>query len=151
MILIGLLMKLWIGSELSKEVLTDEQILQECKARNAVVDTLNLRLNDKFYNIPLNSWDCIIIIMGEDSFEERIYYSIKRQNMDFRLRIDPTTFKATDDLGRKKLIFSMLLRSINLLKIKFEKVRPKLNSKVFEELERLKEDVLNIAKEESWI
>jgi hypothetical protein len=89
--------------------------------------------------------------MGEDSFEERIYYSIKRQNMDFRLRIDPTTFKATDDLGRKKLIFSTLLRSINLLKIKFEKVRPKLNSKVFEELERLKEDVLNIAKEESWI
>jgi hypothetical protein len=146
-------MKVWLSAELSKEVLTEEQILQECKARNAVVDTLNLRLNDKFYNIPLNSWDCIIIIMGEDSFEERIYYSIKRQNMDFRLRIDPTTFKATDDLGRKKLIFSTtLLRSINLLKIKFEKVRPKLNSKkVFEELERLKEDVLNIAKEESWI
>ena len=45
----------------------------------------------------------------------------------------------------------MLLRSINLLKIKFEKVRPKLNSKVFEELEILKKDVLNIAKEESWI
>jgi len=46
-------MKVWLSAELSKEVLTEEQILQECKARNAVVDTLNLRLNDKFYNIPL--------------------------------------------------------------------------------------------------
>ncbi|WP_445661229.1 Imm44 family immunity protein [Acinetobacter sp. F16] len=130
-------MKVWLSAELSKDVLTEEQILQECKARNAAVDTLNLRLNDKFYNIPLNSWDCIIIIMGEDSFEESIYYSIKRQNMDFRLRIDPATFKATDHLGRKKLIFSMLLKSLNLLKIKFEKVRLKLNSKVFEELGRV--------------
>lgn len=64
--------------------------------------------------------------MGSDSFDEQIYYSLKRQNMDFRLRIDPTSFKATDDLGRKKLIFSMLLRSLDLLNIKFGKVRPKL-------------------------
>ncbi len=89
--------------------------------------------------------------MGEDSFDERIYYSPKRQDMDFRLRIDPTSFKATDDLGRKKLIFRMLLRSLDLLKIKIEKVRPKYDAKVFSELERLKVDVLNIAKEESWI
>jgi hypothetical protein len=89
--------------------------------------------------------------MGEDSFNERIYYSPKRKEMDFRLRIDPTTFKATDDLGRKKLIFRMLLRSLDLLKVKFEKVRPKLDLKVFEELERLKSDALSIAKEESWI
>ena len=55
-------MKVWLSAELSKEVLTEEQILQECKARNAVVDTLNLRLNDKFYNIPLNSWDWLCCI-----------------------------------------------------------------------------------------
>ena len=144
-------MKIWLSAELSKEVLTEEQILQECKARNAVVDSLNAKLQNKSYDIPLNSWDCIIIIMGEDSFNERIYYSPKRKEMDFRLRIDPTTFKATDDLGRKKLIFRMLLRSLDLLKVKFEKVRPKLDLKVFEELERLKSDALSIAKEESWI
>ncbi|WP_407304744.1 Imm44 family immunity protein [Acinetobacter sp.] len=144
-------MKIWLGGELSKEVLTEEQIQNVFKARNYIMDTLNQRLNDISYNIPLDSWDCIIIIMGEDSFEERIYYSIKRKNMDFRLRIDPTSFKATDDLGRKKLIFSMLLRSLDLLKVKFGKIRPKLDSKVFEELERLKSDALSIAKEESWI
>ena len=54
--------------------------------------------------------------MGEDSFEERIYYSIKRQNMDFRLRIDPTTFKATDDLGRKRLIFFYAFKEYKFIK-----------------------------------
>lgn len=67
------------------------------------------------------------------------------------LRIDPTNFKATDDLGRERLIFRMLLRSLDLLKVKFEKARPKLDAKVYEELERLKNDALNVAKDESWI
>ena len=67
------------------------------------------------------------------------------------LRIDPTNFKATDDLVRERLIFRMLLRSLDLLKVKFEKARPKLDAKVYEELERLKNDALNVAKDESWI
>ena len=36
MILIGLLMKLWIGSELSKEVLTEEQVKKVSTARNYI-------------------------------------------------------------------------------------------------------------------
>lgn len=144
-------MEVWLSAELSSEVLNEEQTSQESKARNAVEDVLNAQLQNKSYNIPINKWKCISILMGSDSFDERIYYSPKRQNMDFRLRIDPTSFKATDDLGRKKLIFFMLLRSLDLLKMKFGKVRPKLDIKVFSELEKLKVDVLNIAKEESWI
>lgn len=146
----GGFMKVWLSAELSYEVLTEEQTSWESKARNAVEDTLNAKLQDKSYDIPLSIWKCIIIMMGEDTFDERIYYSPKRKNMDFRLRIDPTTFKATDDLGREILIFKMLLRSLDLLKVKFEKVRPKLNSKVFEDLEKLKDDVSNIGKEKSW-
>jgi len=73
-------------------------------------------------------------------------YSFKRKNMDFRLKINYMDFKSTDDLGRQKLIFEMMLRSLELLKIKFEKVKPKLNQKVYEELERLKKDFLEIAK-----
>ena len=144
-------MEVWLSAELSSEVLNEEQTSQESKARNAVEDALNAQLQNKSYDIPINKWKCISIIMGGDSFDERIFYSIKRKNMDFRLRIDPTTFKATNDLGRQKLIFSMLLRSLDLLKAKFEKVRPKLDPKVFEELERLKSDAINVAKEESWI
>ncbi|MCY1562236.1 hypothetical protein D9M68_995970 [compost metagenome] len=85
-------------------------------------------------------------MMGSKGFEERIIYSFKRKNMDFRLKINYMDFKSTDDLGRQKLIFEMMLRSLDLLKIKFEKVKPKLNQKVYEELERLKKDFLEIAK-----
>ena len=69
--------------------------------------------------------------------------------MDFRLKINYEKFNSTDDLGRQKLIFEMMLRSLDLLKIKFEKVRPKLDQKVYEELDRLKKDVLDISKIDS--
>ena len=143
-------MKLWLSAELSCKVLSQEQLDQERIARNSVEETLNSRLLNESYDIPIQQWNCIGIIMGENDFDERIYYSPKRKDMDFRLKIDPIAFKSTDDLGREKLIFEMLLRSLDLLKAKFEKARPKLNSKVFEELERLKNYVLNIGKEKSW-
>lgn len=144
-------MEVWLSAELSREVLTEDHLDLENKAHNAVENALNAQLQNKSYDIPIDKWKCIEIMMGNDSFDERIFYSFKRRNMDFRLRIDPTTFKATDDLGRERLIFRMLLRSLDLLKVKFEKVRPKLDAKVYEELERLKNDALNIAKDESWI
>ena len=43
----------------------------------------------------------------------------------------------------------MLLRSLDLLKVKFEKIRPKLDKKVYEELEQLKKDFLEIARNDS--
>ena len=139
-------MKVWMSSESSKEVLNEEQLTQLNVARNYVENLLNNKFEHKSYDIPLDSWDCITIMMGPKGFEERIMYSFKRKNMDFRLKINYMDFKSTDDLGRQKLIFEMMLRSLELLKIKFEKVKPKLNQKVYEELERLKKDFLEIAK-----
>jgi len=139
-------MKVWMSSESSKEVLNEEQLTQLNVARNYVENLLNNKFEHKSYDIPLDSWDCITIMMGPKGFEERIMYSFKRKNMDFRLKINYMDFKSTDDLGRQKLIFEMMLRSLDLLKIKFEKVKPKLNQKVYEELERLKKDFLEIAK-----
>ncbi|WP_445344543.1 Imm44 family immunity protein [Acinetobacter bohemicus] len=139
-------MKVWMSSESSKEVLNEEQFTQLNVARNYVENLLNNKFEHKSYDIPLDSWDCITIMMGPKGFEERIMYSFKRKNMDFRLKINYMDFKSTDDLGRQKLIFEMMLRSLELLKIKFEKVKPKLNQKVYEELERLKKDFLEIAK-----
>ena len=139
-------MKVWMSSESSKEVLNEEQLTQLNVPRNYVENLLNNKFEHKSYDIPLDSWDCITIMMGPKGFEERIMYSFKRKNMDFRLKINYMDFKSTDDLGRQKLIFEMMLRSLDLLKIKFEKVKPKLNQKVYEELERLKKDFLEIAK-----
>lgn len=71
--------------------------------------------------------------------------------MDFRLKIDPSVFNTTDDLGRQKLIFVMLMRSLDLLKEKFEKVKPKLDDRNYEELERLRSDALDVARNEGWL
>ena len=71
-------MEVQLSAELSKEFLSEKQILQESKTRNAVEDALNAQLQNKSYDIPINKQKCISIIMGMDSFEERIYYSIKR-------------------------------------------------------------------------
>lgn len=139
-------MQVWLSSESSKEVLNEEQLTQLNVARNYVKNILKNKLEHQTYDIPLNSWDCITIMMGPTGFEERVMYSFKQKTMDFRLKINHEEFNSTDDLGRQKLIFEMMLRSLDLLKMKFEKVRPKLDPKVYEEFERLKKDFLKIAK-----
>lgn len=144
-------MKVWMSSESSKAVLNEEQLTQLNVARNYVRAVLTNKLENKTYDMPLNGWKCITVMMGPTGFDERIIYSKTKMNMDFRLKIDYEKFKSTDDLGRQKLIFEMMLRSLDLLKIKFEKVRPKLDQKVYEELARLKNDAMGIAHEEGWL
>lgn len=139
-------MQVWMSSESSKEVLSEDQLTQLRLARNSVKNILKSRLEHKIYAIPLDSWNCISIMMGPTGFEERVIYSFKKKHMDFRLKINYEDFNSTDDLGRQKIIFDMMLRSLDLLKNKFEKVRPKLEEKVYKELERLKRDVLEIAQ-----
>ena len=131
-------MEVWLSAELSREVLTEDHLDLENKARNTVENALNAQLQNKSYDIPIDKWKCIEIMMGNDSFDERIFIHLSVEIWISVLRIDPTNFKATDDLGRERLIFRMLLRSLDLLKVKFEKARPKLDAKVYEELERLK-------------
>jgi len=142
-------MQVWMSSESGRDALNEEQFQQLNVARNNVENILKSGLEYKTYDIPLESWDCITIMMGPRGFEERVMYSFKKKTMDFRLKINYEKFNSTDDLGRQKLIFEMMLRSLDLLKIKFEKVRPKLDQKVYEELDRLKKDVLDISKIDS--
>lgn len=144
-------MQIWMSSESSKEVLNEDQLAKLNLARNTVEHTLKNKLQDKQYNIPLDSWDCITVMMGANDFGERITYSVKKRSMDFRLKIDPVVFNTTDDLGRQKLIFVMLMRSLDLLKEKFEKVKPKLDGYIYEELERLRSDALDAARNEGWL
>jgi len=144
-------MEVWMSSESSKKVLNEDQLTLLRLARNNVENILKSRLEHKIYDIPLDGWNCISVMMGPTGFEERINYSFKKKHMDFRLKINYEEFNTTDDLGRQKLIFDMMLRSLDLLKIKFEKVRPKLDQKVYEELSRLRKDALDIAHTEGWV
>lgn len=144
-------MKVWLSSESSKEVLNEDQLSQLRLARNYIETILKGELESKSYNIPLDSWDCVTVMMGENSFDERIIYSVKKRNMDFRLKINHVAFNTTDDLGRQKLIFAMLMRSLDLLKEKFKKVKPKLSVEVYNELERMRADILKVAKTNNWV
>lgn len=140
-----------MSSEASKDVLNEEQLTKLNVARNTIEQILKNGLESKQYNLPLDSWDCIIVMMGEKGFDERVMYSVKKNSMDFRLKIDPIAFNKTDDLGRQKLIFEMLMRSLDLLKEKFKKAKPKLEDHVYEELERLRSDALEVARNENWV
>ena len=103
-------MKLWIGAELDADVADSFR-----EARNRVEAAVNAVISPKDYTLPLNSWDCIAIVRGDDRFTERVRYSAKTREMDFRLRIDHSAFNAATPCERASLIFAMLRRSIALL------------------------------------
>nr|WP_174506092.1 Imm44 family immunity protein [Acinetobacter sp. Marseille-Q1620] len=144
-------MDFWMSMELSKDVLTEEDILVLGGTQNEISREMVQELEKREYNIPLDKWRCITIMMGDRGFSERVMYSFKKREMDFRLKIDHVPFLAANKQGKQQLIFEMLMRSLDLLEEKFKKVRPKLDSDVYSELNRLREDAQEIAKKQGWI
>ncbi|WP_067141278.1 Imm44 family immunity protein [Oceanivirga salmonicida] len=135
-------MKLWMSSEYSVGI-GDKLRL----ARNYVEKVINEKINKKKYMLEeyLEGWDCISIIMNMKNHEyiERTIYSKKKKDMDFRLQIDYEEFDNTDDLGRQRLIYEMLDRSLDIL---LEKKKLPLDA-----IEELRADVKEVAKEQGWI
>lgn len=112
-------------------------------ASNSVEDEINKKIESKSYDIALKSWDCIIILMKDDpNFDEVIKYSRKKQDMDFRLKVDYDDFLEASALEQQSLIFNMLNRSLDLL-IKKGLPENKVNE--------LRGDVLEIAKINRWV
>jgi len=104
-------MEIWIGAEFEGDI--DDQLMD---AQNFVEDEINLCINGKSYDIELDGWDCIAIVMGDDPFhDEVVKYSKKKRDMDFRLKINFDAFVKSDALGQQKLFFQMLQRSLDLL------------------------------------
>ena len=58
---------------------------------------------------------------GKNGFIERIMYSLKRKEMDFRFKIDHVAFLAANKQGKQQLIFEMLMRSLDFWKISSRK------------------------------
>jgi len=130
-------MKLWIGSEFEGDI---DQALRE--ARNSVVDCINEVIEKNSYDIELDDWDCIAIIMEDDPFhDEVIKYRPKKRNMDFRLRIGFSDFSNADTLGQQKLFFQMLQRSLDLLAE---------NGANASGINELRNDVERVARKNSW-
>ena len=80
-------MKLWMSGEVVQNVLEPFRL-----AMLYVRDQINVKINDKDYDIDLDKWRCIAILMKDKVDQERycevIKYSPKTKKMDFKLQID---------------------------------------------------------------
>jgi hypothetical protein len=131
-------MKFWLGAEI------DESAYEAFRlARKEVERTLNERLGSKSYDLALDSFDCISVMRGDTVFKERILYSPKRRNMDFRLWMELDEFIKTDQIGQQAQIFAMRIRAADILKSK-----KGVSSGTMEEL---KSDMLEIGREMNWV
>ena len=131
-------MKLWMSAEFEGGL--GDQIRA---SRNFVEDEINKEIESKSYGVELKGWDCIIILMRDDpNFDEVIKYSKKKQDMDFRLKIDFDDFSKTTALGQQKLIYQMLDRSLDLL------IEQGVSS---EGINVLRSDVIKVAEKNNWV
>lgn len=129
-------MKLWISGEIEGPI--DEAFRD---ARKKMEQTINAVIEDKTYGLPLDGWDCIAILRKDNNFEEITKYSKKKQDMDFRLKVDYDKFLSGTQLQREKLFFNMLERSLALLK---EKGLPA------DGIDQLHLDLKRVAAENGW-
>ena len=87
-------------------------------ARKAVETAINEVIERKDYFLPVDAWHCIGVVRDDEVFDERIRFLKKKRDMDFRLRIQHSAFKAATQHEREKMIFEMLLRSLEILRSK---------------------------------
>ena len=134
-------MKLWMSGEVVQNVLEPFRL-----AMLYVRDQINVKINDKDYDIDLDKWRCIAILMKDKVDQERycevIKYSSKTKKMDFKLQIDYPEFVNGDTKRQQQLIYEMLMRSLDLL------IEKGLNEAG---IESLRQDTQSVARKNGWI
>ena len=134
-------MKLWMSAEISGGI--GEPVRH---ALNFVEDEINLFIDGKDYDIDLDKWRCIAILMKDKVDQERycevIKYSSKTKKMDFKLQIDYPEFVNGDAKRQQQLIYEMLMRSLDLL------IEKRLNETG---IESLRQDTQSVALKNGWI
>tara|TARA_R100001369_G_scaffold2082_3_gene6553 strand:+ start:157 stop:570 length:414 start_codon:yes stop_codon:yes gene_type:complete len=134
-------MKLWMSAEINGGI--GEPVPH---ALNFVEDEINLFIDGKDYDIDLDKWRCIAILMKDKVDQERycevIKYSSKTKNMDFKLQIDYPDFANGDAKRQQQLIYEMLMRSLDLL------IEKGLNEAG---IESLRQDTQSVALKHGWI
>ena len=134
-------MKLWMSGEVVQNVLEPFRL-----AMLYVRDQINVKINDKDYDIDLDKWRCIAILMKDKVDQERycevIKYSSKTKKMDFKLQIDYPEFVNGDTKRQQQLIYEMLMRSLDLL------IEKGLNEAG---IESLRQDTQSVALKNGWI
>lgn len=134
-------MKLWMSGEVVQNVLEPFRL-----AMLYVCDQINAKIDDKDYDIDLDKWRCIAILMKDKVDQERycevIKYLPKTKKMDFKLQIDYPEFVNGDAKRQQQFIYEMLMRSLDLL------IEKGLNEAG---IESLRQDTQNVALKNGWI
>jgi hypothetical protein len=137
----GIVMKLWMSAEYSGDISDELRISQ-----NFVEDEINAKIADKDYDIDLDKWRCIAILMKDKVDQERycevIKYSPKTKKMDFKLQIDYPEFVNGDAKRQQQFIYEMLMRSLDLL------IEKGLNEAG---IESLRQDTQSVALKNGWV
>lgn len=127
-----------MSGEIEGDVYDDYRV-----ARNEVEDAVNAAIRDSGFG-ALKEWGLIPIILDDNdpNYPEIKRYRKKAQEFEFRLAIDHATFKAADTRGKRKLIMSSILRSIDEMR----KLVPKGI-----DYARLENDVRGVAAANGWL
>jgi len=137
----GAAMKLWMSGEVEKHILEPFRL-----AIIYLEDEINAKIADKDYDIDLDKWRCIAILMKDKVDQERycevIKYSPKTKKMDFKLQIDYPEFVNGDAKRQQQFIYEMLMRSLDLL------IEKGLNEAG---IESLRQDTQSVALKNGWI
>lgn len=106
-------MIIWMSGELQADVGEAYRIISRELER-----VINAPLKGIDYSVgQIVKWALIPIILSprterSTGYAEVRKYHRKRRVIEFRLKIDHAPFKAADDLGKRRMIFAMILRSV---------------------------------------
>lgn len=131
-------MKYFMSGEISKEVYEDYSVIS-----NIIEKKIIEFLKEKSYGTGVEKLSVIPTIFSPKIFEslpykERMRYSPKTKEAEFRLRIDYQDFKDSNEEGKRKLIIENIIKSIRLLQEKTNKYKVDFDGK------RLEKDILSL-------
>ena len=128
----------WMSAEIQRDVSP-----QYTAALNEIEPALNAIIETSDYG-TLARWSFIAIILddGDPYYGEVKRYHKKTRVFEFRLKTDHATFKAADDLGKRKLIMASILRSI-------DEMRQLVPKGI--DYGRLESDVRAVAASKGWL
>jgi hypothetical protein len=130
-------MELWMGGESQGDIFDELRT-----AKISVVKKVNEIIKTNSYDIPLESLNIIVILKNDNDYEELFLLCREQWDMDFRLKLDFKQFKESSAEEREKLIFSLVWRSLAILK------RNHFDSESFTELVK---DIALVGRDYSWI
>lgn len=128
-------MKLWITEETQANVADDIQVVR-MRVESIINPVIDKQNHD---DIAVDSWDVIVILRDDAVFGERFRLSKARRSMDFRMQLDYKAFVSATNAGRERLLFGLLIRSLDMLA-----------NKAPAGVVQLREDVVAIGSKHGW-